>query len=83
MESKDLQKTTLPKIRINKLHIGEAASYETFQPNSDFENGQHLDTMLQSDRELQRSSDRVKRQTKHSKKKSNPYHNIKKVEVGT
>ena len=38
MESKDLQKTTLPKIRINKLHIGEAASYETFQPKSDLEN---------------------------------------------
>ena len=36
MESKDLKKTTLPKIKINKLHIGELSN-ETFQPRSDFE----------------------------------------------
>ena len=83
MESKELQKTTLPKIQINKLNIGEAASYETFQPKSDLDNDPPIDTMGQSERELQRSSERVKRQAKHSKKKSNPYKMGKKVEVGT
>ena len=45
-ESKDLVKASLPKIKINKIQIGESPGV--------------LNTQLQSERENQRSSERVK-----------------------
>ena len=72
MDTKDLKKTTLPKIKINKIQVGAGMNFTTVD-KADFNHDAdlHLQTQLQSDREHQRSSERVK----HSKKRktSNPY----------
>ena len=73
LDAKDLEKTTLPKITINKLQAGGGLTFPPMDPDKvAFGADQPFQTQQASDREHQRSSERVKQIKK--RKATHPYH---------